>query len=207
MTDQPKDLKAIRQANMAKARAVREANRARRTAEALEQPRIREAPPATREPIRQEVRPAPDNRWESFNYVPAEDDDRLRIDPSEIPDGMSYQWISSKVFGQEQPHNLARFQKQGWAPVPASRHDGRFMPKGHQGYIEMDGLMLHERPLEYTRKAREYEYQKARTQVRIREQQLASGDIPGVSFDTQHPTALRSNRITRSHERLNIPEE
>jgi hypothetical protein len=203
--NEPKDLSAIRRANMAKARAVRDANRARRAAEALEQPRTREAPPINRDPIREEARA--DNRWEKFDYQPAEDDDRFKILPSESPDGMSYQWVASKVFGQEQPHNLARFQKQGWQPVPASRHDGRFMPKGHQGYIEIDGLMLHERPMEYTRRAREHEYQKARAQVRIREQQLASGDIPGVAFDTQHPSALRSNRIQRSHERLNIPEE
>lgn len=200
MTDEIKikDIKAIRRENMAKARAAKELKARNRDTPVVEN-RAREAA-VEREPMR-------DTRWDSFQYAPTEDDDRLKILPEEIPDGMSYQWITAKIFGQDQPQNLARFQKQGWIPVPASRHDGKFAPKGYQGYCEVDGLILHERPMEFTRRAREHEFQKARGQVQIRERQLAGGDIPGVGFDTQHPSALRANVIKKGFERITVPEE
>lgn len=183
-----------RNANLAKAREARAAKRESRIREEVPVNRAREGD-VSREPMR------------DFVYTPEEDDDRLKIEPDEIPEGMSYQWVTSAIFGQPQPQRLARFQKQGWTPVPASRHDGKFMPKGYQGHIEVDGLMLHERPAEYTRQARLHEARKARDQIAIKELQLAGGDIPGVSLDTRHASALRTNKINRGFERIAVPEE
>lgn len=57
-----------------------------------------------------------------------------------VPQGRSYQWwhlVHDKFyFGAPTT---------AWAPVPASRHDGYFMPFGHVGDIEVNGLGLFEK--------------------------------------------------------------
>lgn len=157
----------------------------------------------TREPMREAMREDADA---AFVYSPDDENDRLKVPKESIPDGMDYLWVTGSIYGQPQPQRLARFQKQGWRPVPASRHDGLFMPKGHQGYIEVDGLILHERSKKISDMAKAYELRKARGQVRAKEAQLLGGDM-GVSLDSQHPSAIRSNRINKSYEKIEIPEE
>lgn len=60
-----------------------------------------------------------------------------------VPQGRSYQWwhlIHDKFHFHRDGGNFS-----GWAPVPASRHDGYFMPFGHTGDIEVNGLGLFEK--------------------------------------------------------------
>lgn len=62
-----------------------------------------------------------------------------------VPQGRSYQWwhlVHDKSYFR--PHEGNPLV--GWAPVPASRHDGYFMPFGHVGDIEVQGLGLFEKP-------------------------------------------------------------
>lgn len=159
--------------------------------------------PDFRAPMREAMR-----EDENFVYSPEDDDDRLKIDKRHIPEGMEYLWVTASVLGQPQPQRLARFQKQGWKPVDSSRHDGMFMPKGHKGQIEVDGLVLHERPKKISDLARAYERKKAQMQVRTKEQQLLGGGVNTTSgMDPQHPSALRSNRITKDWEPIEIPED
>lgn len=56
-----------------------------------------------------------------------------------IPQGRAYQWMHLV-------HDKVMFEGRGWAPVPASRHDGYFMPAGHVGDVEVNGLGLFEKP-------------------------------------------------------------
>jgi len=67
--------------------------------------------------------------------------DPFEVDPRIIPQGRGYQWMHLV-------HDRAMFENGsgGWAPVPASRHDGLFMPAGHVGDIEVSGLGLFEKP-------------------------------------------------------------
>ncbi len=70
--------------------------------------------------------------------------DPFHVPEDMIPQGRSYQWMHL-VYDQ------ALFKSNGpmpnaWAPVPASRHDGYFMPAGHIGDIEVNGLGLFEKP-------------------------------------------------------------
>lgn len=167
--------------------------------------RKRGRPKKVKDPIREPLREAM-REDASFVYRPDDDGDRLYIHPSHIPDGQDYQWITSTIYGQPQTQRLARFQRQGWTPVPASRHDGMFMPRGYQGYIEVDGLMLHERSKKISDMAKLHELKKARGQIRAKEVQLLGGDV-GTTLDSQHPTALRSNRINKSYEKIPIPED
>lgn len=144
---------------------------------------------------------------EAFTYKPDDEDDRLKIPAHLIPPGQDYLWVTASIYGQPQPQRLARFQRQGWQPVPAHRHDGMFMPKGYTGVIEVDGLMLHERSKKVSDMARAHEIKKARMQIRAKEAQLKGGVIDGVTLDSQHPSALRSNRVNKSYERIEIPED
>lgn len=157
--------------------------------------------PETREPMREAMHD------EDFVYRPDDENDRLKIAKELIPDGQDYLWVTGSIYGQPQPQRLARFQRQGWCPVHASRHDGMFMPKGWDGYIEVDGLILHERSKKISDMAKAHELRKARGQIRAKEQQLIGGSMDGVTLDSQHQSALRSNKINKSYERIDIPEE
>lgn len=70
--------------------------------------------------------------------------DPFNVPPEMVPQGRSYQWwhLVHDKFHFERPANA---MPSGWAPVPASRHDGYFMPAGHVGDIEVNGLGLFEK--------------------------------------------------------------
>lgn len=67
--------------------------------------------------------------------------DPFHVPPEMIPQGRAYQW-----WHLVQDKDLFDRRGSGWAPVPASRHDGYFMPFGHVGPIEVGGLGLFEKP-------------------------------------------------------------
>lgn len=173
-----------------------------------DEPKRRGRPPGAKNKEKIDLRPKATSRLpEDFVYVVDEDEDRLKVSPEMIPDGMSYQWVTDSIFGQHQPQRRARFERKGWMPVPSKRHDGIWMPKGYEGEINVDGLVLMERPAEYTRMALAHDKKKAREQVWIKEQQLRGGDV-NVTLDGQHRTALNSNKINKSYEPLlRVPEE
>lgn len=142
-----------------------------------------------------------------YEALPNDDEDRLKVPRELIPEGWDYQWITDSILGQPQPQRRARFERRGWRPVPAKRHDGMFMPIGYDGEINVDGVVLMERPIEYTRQARKKEAMKAAEQVYVREAQMRGGDMPGVAFDTQHPSARSATRISKAYERVVVPDD
>jgi hypothetical protein len=148
--------------------------------------------------------------WETFTADEVDTPDRLRIDPSLIPEGMSAVWVTDSVYGQGVPQHRAEFEKKGWTPVHQEDFDGQFngmfMPKGAPGEINVEGMVLMMRPKEITDKAKILERRKANEQVAIKEQAFRSGDMP-ISLDPRHETAVRTNRINKSIERISIPEE
>ncbi len=167
-----------------------------------------------REPVREPVqtkkwnmRAAPN--WETVDPLDRETPDRLFIDPSWIPQGMSLQWVTSEIFGQSQAQRRGMFERTGWTPVHQGdfdgQFDGRFMPKGREGEINVDGLVLMARPKAMTDKAQVLENRKAYEQVAIKEQALRGGDIP-ITLDARHASATRSNKISKTVERIEIPE-
>ncbi len=70
--------------------------------------------------------------------------DPFFVPPEMVPQGRSYQWwhLVHDRFYFDRP---AGVHISGWAPVPASRHDGYFMPAGFVGDIEVNGLGLFEK--------------------------------------------------------------
>jgi hypothetical protein len=82
--------------------------------------------------------------------------DPFYIDPAMIPVTRAYQWWHLV-------HDRGFFGgTSGWAPVPASRHDGYFMPAGFVGDIEVNGLGLFDKPEFEVREAQAAAVQKAK---------------------------------------------
>lgn len=151
--------------------------------------------------------------WETM--APDDDTDtpdRLRIPRDQIPEGMDLMWVTDSIFGQPQTQRRAEFEKKGWTPVYQEdfdgKFDGRFMPKGKDGEINVEGTVLMARPLELSIRSKQKDRRAALEQVAVKEQALRGGDI-GVSLDTNHPSAVNLNRnaVKKSIERISIPEE
>jgi hypothetical protein len=70
--------------------------------------------------------------------------DPFHVPQEMVPQGRSYQWwhLVHDKFHFDRPKDAT---PSGWAAVPASRHDGYFMPFGHTGDIEVNGLGLFEK--------------------------------------------------------------
>lgn len=164
-----------------------------------------------REPVRtQALKFRNQPNWEAVDPSTVSHSDRLYIDPSLIPEGYSLQWVTDSVLGQSMPQHRSEFEKTGWHPLHGDdldgRFDGMFMKKGATGEINVEGLVLMIRPKQMSEKAELINKKKARDQVRIKEQALTGGDM-NIPLDSQHPTALGSNKINRSLERIEIPKE
>ncbi len=91
-----------------------------------------------------------------------------------IPKGWSYQWNTVTVYNNADIVLGQQMQmyENGWRPVPASRHPGRFVPVGRTGDIIRDGMRLEERPLELTEDARREDVSVARQQMQDRDSSL-----------------------------------
>lgn len=121
-------------------------------------------------------------------HIPAED----------IPPGISYQWNNHTVFGQENPSYSSHMEMQGWIPVPAKRHP-HLMPTNYDGNgpIIVKGQILVERPQELTKEALQEELDKARGEVRMKEEQLY-GPAPEGQFQRAREDGTNEfNRINR----------
>lgn len=98
---------------------------------------------------------------------------KFHVPKEAIPDGTSYQWNNYTVFGKGDSNYDAFMSMQGWEPVPASRHPhlvAKDTPPNAP--IIVDGQILMERPEELTQEALQEEYDKARGEVFLKEQQL-----------------------------------
>ncbi len=171
--------------------------------------------PALREPLK--ARPTGVGRyklkaganWETNDIGPAEGIDRFHIPREDIPEGYDLQWVAVSVMGQDMPRERGSFERTGWTPVHQSdfdgKFDGRWMPKGQDNEINQGGQVLMARPLEISLKARARELRAAQEQVRVKEQALYAGDLPITGAD--HPSARKFNQVSRSVERIAIPED
>lgn len=120
--------------------------------------------------------------------------DKFHIDPTEIPQGWSYQWVAVSVLSNSDRDliNTQGFSENGWTPVPSDRHPGQFMPMGHKGAIIRDGQMLMERPLPLTQEARAEEIQVANNLIRTQNDQFTPR-LPNARAG-QRGTGLQARR-------------
>lgn len=173
---------------MSKAATARTSRPAIREAEQREEPQ--------REPVRAKTRVRKGAGTDKF-HIPRE----------MIPDGIDLQWNTDTVVGMAAVQERAEMERQGWEAVTPEmwdgRFDGMFARKGHQGEINVGGLVLMWRPIELTMEARAEELQAANTARYIEERKIQTGNVDNVDpdmFDNQNPKAraqtfLRKERI------------
>jgi hypothetical protein len=83
--------------------------------------------------------------------------DPLHFEPYEIPEGMEYKWVRESVLGVPDLNRSVETKRRQWTVVPAERHPDRiaddfFGRMGNmKGFIYYKGLVLCERPVEYSR--------------------------------------------------------
>lgn len=161
-----------------------------------------------REPVSSKLKMRAKPNWENIDTDAEDTPDRFRVPAHLIPEGMILQWVTDSVFGQPVPQHRAAFEKKGWTPVHQEdfdgAFDGRFMPKGRPGEIIQDGMVLMIRPKELSDRADYANRRKALEQVALKEKSLLSGDV-GVTLDGTHQSAVNSNRISKSFERIEVP--
>jgi hypothetical protein len=138
--------------------------------------------------------------------------DKMHIPPEEIPEDVVFVWASLSTNGRPEDQNIQAKGRAGWCPVMIGDCDGRFDQRwdrkksGEQVTYEGNcGLMW--RPKVLHEKAKARELKEARLRLAIKEQQFRGGDIPGIGLDAGHPSAVGSNRINKSYERIDIPEK
>lgn len=137
-----------------------------------------------------------------------EGNDKFAIPPNMVPDGWSYEWKTHTVLGAKNPAYEVSVARAGWEAVPASRHP-ELMPAGWTGAtIEMDGMILMERPMEITREAQEREKLKARKQVLDKEAQVTQAPAGDNSpFATDNKGNPIASGIKKSYEPMMVPKE
>jgi hypothetical protein len=170
-----------------------------------------ESPSVERPPMRSEMRErdprseAERRAAEILGHLGSMDEgvDDFYINPSKVPDGWTYEWKRKTIYGQEDPAYEVQLARNGWTPVPASRHP-EMMPKsgGHQTIIRK-GQILMERPQIVTDQVVNANNRRARDQVRAKESQLSAA--PQGQFDRDH--AQVRPKINKGYEPIPIPKD
>lgn len=97
--------------------------------------------------------------------------DRFYVDPTTIPEGVSFEWKRHSVYGQQDPSYIASLRRNGWEPALAEDFPEQVL-EGETGPIIKDGQIAMVRPMELTKQARDEAERSAKEQVRAREAQL-----------------------------------
>jgi len=150
--------------------------------------------------------------WDDIDLSALDDSpDRMHVPRDLIPEGMDLRWVTDSVLGKPFAEWRASAEKVGWTPVHPEDFDGvfdgMFTPKGSKDEIRLEGSVLMARPLHLSQRAKQRDRRAALEQVSIKEAALTGGEIDGVSLDTRHKSALNSNRINKSYERISIPKD
>lgn len=129
--------------------------------------------------------------------------DDFYIPADMIPDGWTYEWKRHSVYGKEDTTYYLQLRREGWEPVPASRHP-EMMPKdAGNGPILRKGMILMECPAEIIDERRRAEQIRARNQVRHKEAQIAG--TPDGTMTRDH--ARVQPQIKKSYEAMPIPDK
>ena len=129
--------------------------------------------------------------------------DEFYIDLDSIPDGWTYEWKTHSIYNQDQSTYTTQLLREGWTPVPSSRHPS-MMPQGSgDAPIMRKGMMLMECPTEIIRERQMDAKRKARDQVRFKEEQL--GATPTGTLPRDADPRIRP-KVKSHFEPMAIPE-
>ena len=170
-------------------------------------------PTAGRPPLREAVRPddprarAAKRAAEVRGHLGGDMDegtDDFYIDSRIIPDGWTYEWKRQTVLGAEDPAYDVAQRRKGWEPVDASRHPELMPTNFKDSAITRKGMILMERPKELTDEARAIEKNKARRQVRQKEEQLAAAKSNEFDRNNKDSSLVK---ISKTYEAMPVPTE
>lgn len=136
--------------------------------------------------------------------------DAFEVPKNEIPAGWDYQWNTVTVLNKE-TKDIERgdllMHENGWRPVPASRHPGRWTPPGFEGSIIINGLRLEERPLSLSKEAQAEDQARAKAQVRDRTDalRLTQKALPGANVALARNERLNMGMRMSIDPALDIP--
>lgn len=128
--------------------------------------------------------------------------DDFYVDAESIPEGWTYEWKRHTVYGQEDPAYQVQLAREGWSPVPASRHPSMMPAGSSDAVILRKGCILMECPTEIVMERRGIELRKARDQVRHKEAQIAG--TPEGTLTRDHARVRPS--IKKGYEPIPVPE-
>ncbi len=111
---------------------------------------------------------------------------------------LSAQWITEEVYGEKQSDHFNGFLRNHWRPAEPGVVPGVETTK-------IGGSVLCLRSMVITEKARKAEQAKARAEIELKAQAFTGGEIRASGAN--HPSALASNKINRSFERIDVPKE
>ena len=109
------------------------------------------------------------------------------------------QWCTREVYGEKQDRHFGNLMVNGWTPVEENSVPG-------VGVTEIGGSVLCVRPMHISDKARQAERDKSQAVLDLRRQYLTEG-VPLQSGAGRHPSAIASNKLNRSLERVDVPEK
>jgi hypothetical protein len=136
----------------------------------------RTAPPREppRDPVRGDAVVAYGRDGEILSRKQTDVGDPFEITSDMKEHGWDMQWNTVSVYNNKDVcmQQGLKMYANGWRPVMSDRFPGRFMPNGHKGPIEMDGMRLEERPQALSDEARWHELQKAKQQMSDRNEAL-----------------------------------
>jgi hypothetical protein len=172
---------------------------------AIEAPSFVERPPL-RQPVESSMDRAARRTLELRGHftggVLDEGADEFYINPAIIPEGWSYEWKLFSILNEEQSSYQVTLARTGWEPVPSDRHP-ELMPRGTKEKTVMRrGMQLMERPLEITLEAKQLERDKARRQVRIKEEQLTAAPPGQFGRDNKGEPLTR---LGKTYEAMPVP--
>lgn len=128
--------------------------------------------------------------------------DEFYIDPESIPEGWTYEWKTFSIYNQEQGTYIMQMRREGWEPVPSSRHPQMMHQGAGSDPIMRKGMILMECPTEIVEERRRLQLKSARDQVRFKEQQLAG--TPEGTMTRDHAKVRPS--IKKGFEPMPVPE-
>lgn len=128
--------------------------------------------------------------------------DDFYVNPSDIPEGWTYEWKRHTVYGAEDPAYQVQLARSGWSAVPASRHPSMMPHNTTESVILRKGLILMECPTEIVDERKRIDAKLARDQVRHKESQIAG--TPEGTLTRDDPRV--APKIKKGYEPIPIPD-
>ena len=137
------------------------------------------------------------------NHSSAVDEGADEFQAPRAPDGWEYEWKRRLLVGQEDPAYQVQLARMGWEPVSTNRHPEMMPMGGTHPVIERKGMVLMQRPAVISDEARSGELRKARSQVRMKEQQLSAA--PDGTLTRDHASVRPV--ISKGYEPIPVPKD